>query len=255
MELNPTKFTINQHTFFLSPDQPIYFISIYTGSKSNFFEIPQKHDVTAISLKKIPEGLEAIEIYIGEQKIFEIDNLQPDINLLDNILPLSKSYYMVTKLGFRFNKEYLDNNIKFEWIYETKDVEDISDTEIEIYDGLNYHKGNIVHRKRITTGNKIKHFIKFAIELPDLTIHTVESTKDSKESYVMPIWQKIKVFPNDNKTYLDKCVKNYGLQTINGLSIDEAITKTEPFICKIKNHLRFQEGMAGITHCHGFYNI
>ena len=65
---------------------------------------------------------------------------------------------------------------------------------------------------------------------------------------VIPVWQKKEFFPAIDERYIRKIHEKHELQTLDGRSIEEVISKKEPFLGRYKNFVRFHTGMASLMY-------
>jgi hypothetical protein len=229
--------------------------------------IEPNHDLAELVLHhsstKLPDGLQKICIEIGCQRVIEIE--VADIVIGEDILPcpvlpLSKAQYMITRLAFVFDKEYLRNREGIEWVDEVVEKEELSDNETEIFDGHEYHTGFRVHRKSIpvvrpggpNNNNKVRRIIcDVSIELPEIRVGFVKADDDFdlRPSYV-DVWQKIEVSStSQDAERIRDLVGKHGLRPCDASrTLDDAIRAGLPFWCYVKNCIRFQGGLAGLMY-------
>lgn len=229
----------------------VYFQSIYNGKQDTY--VPENHDVTSISLETIPFGLASVCIEIGCQKVISIDvaEIKPGVNILSDLLPLSKANYMITRIGLCYDQEYLYEHEMFRMIDEEIDEEELSETETEFFDGYDYHFGFRVLRKSVSTGNKIRQVTgAVQVELPEIHIGTIKSSLEVDKPAYYEIWQDIMIVPQTDGGKIRILSKDFKLTTCDGSSIEDATSRGIPFKCKVRNFIRFHERLAGLMYMH-----
>lgn len=238
----------------LSSTKNAHVQTIYDGKAGSRHTVPVNHDVAHISLSAIPHGLEKVCIEIGGQRVIEVGaaDLAPGVSILSAPLPLSHAYFMNTQIRLCFEQEYLREHERrvWEWVDETREQEGLSDTEIEIFDGRGeYHTGFRVVRKRVPTGNRVQKVAGcVAVEIPEIHLGTTESTHERNKPLHVDVWQKTQVFPQRDACMIRKLAQDHELTPCDGSTIEDVIRAGEPAWCKVKNCIRFQDGMAGLVH-------
>lgn len=230
----------------LNSQQSTYTHFLHGGRcPDTYYEVPFGHDITSLSLASITDGLDKVQVHLGGSMVFEykVGDINVNENILEELLPLSKCHYMVSKLIFCFDEKYLKDNESFEWIDEMRWEEEHSETKMEFFDGRDYRDGYIVKRFQVPTGNQQKQITKSVqCLIPVIRIETKMSDQDNNEMFVMPIWQKLWM----HQDKYNKLVKNNKHElTILDRNID---TDTKSLLCRIKNYLRFKEGLIGFDY-------
>lgn len=208
--------------------------------------IPNDHDVVSISLSHVPSGLEAVCIDVGCQARFEVPAgmLQAGSNLLraleiDDVLPLSRSFFMSTKLEFRFGAEYLASHEEASEVEGSHEEVTYSDSETEFYDGLNVVQGRRVHRRVVPTGSTVRVVTRDVdVVIPDVSL-VVRPGADryDRGGAVVPLWEAVSVDADYARTLVEKGreVRFDGdFESVQG-----------SFTVRVKNQVRFREGLAG----------
>lgn len=258
LQMSASTVNIPSHKVGLNSQNAGYELKIIDNKTYDF---PKKHDLLSISLSNIPDTLDRLELHIGGRKIFEfkVADIQANKNILSTYLPLSKASYMVQNLIFYFNNDYLEEHQTFQWVDEFKTEEHYSDTKIQVFDGRDYFTGYEVYTTTVPTGNKIKQISKdVECIIPEIKFEMIENNQDLEslhKTLTIPIWQKIMIFPEyDDQTYIDRLVNKYEMTILDkNHTIKERMLNGEPFLCQIKNSLRFTDGYAAF--CYSFDNI
>lgn len=210
-------------------------------------DIPRKYDIKSLVIVDPHDCLEKIRVLIGKSVIMTFD--REDFSKGQNILPmglyLTKSTCMYSELEFIYNKDYIEEHSEYVWQDEYKEEVITSDTEEEYYDGCDYHYGYRVTRKQVPTGQKIKVVTKGPeVTVPELRFTIQEASFEDYDSVSIPFWETIRVDPSVDTEYIRKLVTRNKFQTLNGMSIDEAIENGKPFNGRVENILRYSGGMA-----------
>ena len=251
-----TKIAIPGTTAYLTSKSAGHDVTLFTGNAdASDTEVPMRHDVVSISFPDgVPDGLEAAEIHIGGTSFHWIDvsGIRPGENILDGqVLPLSKAYYMVAKLVLRYSADFLRARERTKMVEETKHVEELSETDTEIYDGVDYHVGRRVTRTEVPTDRMVSKIVEGVdVAVPGILVETEESAEWSETSpTLIPVWQRIKVFPRKNAGLIRDHVQKQTIRLLDDMTVDKCVDDGEPFWCMYKNTARFERGMAGLMYC------
>lgn len=254
--MNTSNFIIPSHKVSLNSQNVKYELKITDNKTYNF---PRHQDLLSISISNIPDTLQKLEFHLGWNKIFEfkVADIQANKNLLNTYLPLSRAPNMTQYFVFYFYKDYLEQHQSFEWVDEFKTEESYSDKQIKVFDGHDYFIGREVYTREVPTGNKIKKITKdVECIIPEIKFEMVENKQDLESLKIpvtIPFWQKIMITPPyDDQTYINRWVNNNELTILDkNYTIKERMLRGEPFLCKIKNSLRFNDGFAGFVNDFG----
>jgi hypothetical protein len=115
--------------------------------------IPPEYDITGIHID-FPENLKNIQIEMGGccQNIIFYSDMTEYMKTFPFYLTLCK--YIEIYIVFVYDEKFVDSQIKYEMVDEYIEKEKHGE-EVTIYDGYDYHTGNIVTIQKILTGNKV----------------------------------------------------------------------------------------------------
>lgn len=243
--------TINRRMANLNSENTCHQLCLYSGNyDAPYWEIPKDTDIVSMSFPAVPQGLETVELHIGGMTMmkFDVDEIVPGANILDVVLPISKAYFMVTQLVFRFGKQFLVEREKWEMIDEEDEHVQYSDNETEFFDGENILMGRCLHRNRFKTGHKVRNIVEdVEVEIPEIQLRLQSGADVNRETAVnIPVWQNLVLNPENDKHFIEALVARQGVESIDGKPIADLIASGRPFVCKAKNYIRFREGMAGL---------
>lgn len=235
----------------------VYIVNSVENTAFLKLDIPENYDVQSMMFTQDPpEGLKAIHVIIGEQRIARIDkaefgrnNDMLSVDLCACGLKLSKSSYMNTYFKFEFDKEYLQEREESEMVPEMREVVTHSDSEEEIYDGYSYSIGKRVSRHMEPTGNQVIHIIKGVyIECPDILVNMVKPSSEEHET--TPVWQPININGTENHEYIQRLREKFKLKMADDRyeDLDAAIASKQTFTGKLENTIRYSRCMAGLCY-------
>lgn len=210
--------------------------------------IPCDKDIMEFVLEQVPEYLEKIHVYVGNQKMitFDRDDFSNKQNLFPFSFPYSLVYSAYTDIKLEYNAKYVVSNSVVELVDEYTEEIEYSNNEVEIYDGCDYHIGYLVSRKMVPTGRQIGKVIKGAtVTLPQIRFGVSKSDKAKNKMFELPVWETITLNPKYDEAYIQHLLNNRYLQMKDGSSIADAIQTGLPFEAKVQNIIRFTCGIAG----------
>ena len=195
--------------------------------------IPEGYDIqdTCIDL---PSEVDAFRLLFGGQVVatFTRDNIH---DLRNFPIYLSKAKYHVACIQLVYNKNFLmehENYIMVDEMAEEVQYEEY----VEIFDGYDYHFGQVVNRVKVPTGNKIREITKEVdVDLPNITF-VLCTSKDADGSIEVPVRQKVQLYKCDRERFTEK----YNLQVIseNEYHITGYVT----------NYIMYRDNLAGLMY-------
>ena len=162
--------------------------------------VPTEYDTITHIYFEYPEHLASITLELGNQWLsFDKDTIDDLKNLP---LYLTAGKYNNFGLCFIYDKSWVESLEEFVYEDEYKEVEEMGD-EVTIYDGYDYHTGNIVQTRMVATGNQVKKVTKGVdVVIPTLQLHVKQTLIDAPFS--VPVRQKLdlkKVWKNQKFSY------------------------------------------------------
>lgn len=164
--------------------------------------IPDHYDITGIHID-FPHNLKHIVIEIGgiNSIVFDKD-MTEYMKTFPIYLTLCK--YMDVMISFIYDTNWIDSNTEYE-ILDEYTKQDVLGKEVTIWDGYEYHKGEIVlESKNIPTGKHIRKVTKSIEVLTPTIIFDIEEINYNMTSLSQNIIQKIDIsnISNDDKKRL-----------------------------------------------------
>lgn len=154
--------------------------------------IPEGYDISGVNFTNQPAWLVNVNILCMGSIIasFDQNNLP---NLASFPIYVSLSPYAYIDIELEFDKNWLEKQEEYEMVDEIIEEVEHSDTEIEVFDGAEYHIGKVVRRKLVPTGRKVRKVIKgVEITIPSMTFKIKKNNKTSIPRIVeVPVRQKI----------------------------------------------------------------
>lgn len=195
--------------------------------------VPENHDVIGIDLRVL-EHLDTLRIWMGGQLVATFDK-HTFPNLTNFPLYLTKSYYYYTHIEFVFDKKWLLDREEFEMVDEYREVEEYGDME-EVFDGYEYHIGQVVMRRKILTGNTVKRITgKVEVEVPTLQFKLIPAERGGPDTTIVPIRERV-YLPNYDDDTKEVMASKHDLEILDGTT------------GYITNYIRYCKGLAGLQY-------
>lgn len=198
--------------------------------------IPAHHNIRAIRTT-FDENIKSIKIRIGDISIDFVD--AEKLAALPVYLTLCK--YVNVEIIIIYDTDYIAGLMEYEMVDETIEETEYSDDIVTIFDGFDYHTGNIVTTKEVPTGNKIKRATRGAIiTSPELSFDLFDvATPAPTEPYIHKFRQRIKISGGgDDADYIKLLEEKYGL-----IRCDDDLS-----FGYIDNELIYHSGLAGLRY-------
>lgn len=209
--------------------------SFFSDSWIHRVRLPDDVDLTAVSISRVPKGLEKVSFQIGCMDIFsyEGDDIVAEVSLIPDNLPTGLACYHLKHVCFIFGTK------KTEMVEEELVDIEYSDEEVEFFDGEEIRVGRKVKKIPRKTGRIIEKTIGYKIDIPDVRYSFKERTID-KNYRSIPVWKKVELCPDDNTWVPRRKVK-----TLEGEDVTY-ITEKKKYL--LENTLTFGEGFGGLRY-------
>lgn len=223
-----------------------------------FDVIPARHDLHAIVMQSLPEGLEKLSLAIGGQPVLmwhrDID-LEPGRDLLKPmlpsslLLPISKCSYMQIDLMLWYDEQY----VRKQEVWESEDEyeDDVCDECCRFLDDETgeIRWGRRVQYEKVRTGRRVN-VLRCGAQLPvpefalDVAPHVGVDGCGMDE---VPIWQKLRLNKSDTE-YIDKLRNKHGLRdvVVRGDTDASPAADADTTTFEVSNVIQFCNGMAGL---------
>jgi hypothetical protein len=230
---------------------------ICLNSDKYFKEVPQNIDISSIKLLNLENTnyIEEVIISIGGQYIFRysIDEFNDMFlsDLPESGILLSKLKYHTVNIEFKFKSNFMTDNALYgeedEYdeeiiVHDKEPMIEIEDLDGDIYTGYR------IERVKKYIGKKITSYPQF--KLPDIEIEFKPAIESMESIICTPIWQRVLINPNTYKwDTIEHLIKKYELNTYTNKPVLESYEEKKPFYARMKNTIRYMNGLACLTHC------
>lgn len=198
--------------------------------------VPRGYDIASIHMD-FPknEGLMKVQVVIGGDHSV-VATLHPSRPQLATFpVYMSKAKYMYTDLVFVYEREWVKSREQYTMVDEYTEEVTYGDEEVEIYDGYEYHTGQVVRRKAVPTGRKVREVTRGAmVTIPEVRIGIQESTGEDPIEVEMRHEIDLKNVDAERRAWL---TSKYNLEVD-----DDASTGV------VDNRVRYHQGMAGLAY-------
>ena len=221
------------------------------------YVLPKDKDIQSICFTEDPpKYIKAVEIRLGGQRLVYVDQVGIGrgsdmlVDCCGDGLQRSKCIYMRIDMLIEIDKQFLLENEEFKTEPEMKNVEYLSDEEYDFFDGHDYHRGKRVRRTVEPTGEMARVVTRSVlVECPAIQVTLKDpSTLSKNDDHITVVWQNIELNGCEEPLWIEtlRFKRDLKLMDENFPDLDAAIASKQPFKGRVKNFLRFQEGMAGL---------
>jgi hypothetical protein len=196
--------------------------------------IPEGYDIHDTCIE-LPSEVDAFRLLFGGQVVatFTKDNLQ---DLRNFPIYLTKATYHVACIQLVYNKDFLMQHEEYSLVDEMVEEEEYGEY-VEIFDGCEYHEGQVVQRVKVPTGNKVREITqKVEVDLPKITFMVRPSEKTQYHYIEVPVRQKVQIHKGEKQRF----TKEYHLQVVS--ESDHYITGY------VTNYIMYRQNLAGLRY-------
>lgn len=207
-------------------------------------QLLRSDDIISFSVQNPSNFLKSIHFIIGGSRIasFDREDFIDGKNLFPQGLPISKSYFHITKVEFEYNHDYITDNEESIMIDEFILEPELSDEEEMFFDGDGYISGRrVTSYKNVPTGRQVKKILKPAtVEIPEVHIEVGQVGQSN-----IPVWESIHIDQKSiDEDYLNRLIEKSHLHMPSGEDVKTLYSKGNPFTAKLQNNIHFHNGMA-----------
>ena len=195
--------------------------------------IPAHHNIRAIRMT-FDENIKRVKIRIGDIGI----NFHKPEKLAVFPIYLTLCKYVNVFFDIEYDADFIAGLMEYEMVDETIEEEEYSEDVVTVFDGYDYHTGNIVTTKEVPTGNKIKRVTRGAtIISPEIKIDLFQlnAAPASTKPYIHKFRQRIKISGDGADAGAGE---GYGLTRC----------EDDPQFGYVDNELIYHSGLAGLRY-------
>lgn len=208
-------------------------------------EIPNGYDIAGIHIDEFPENLKYIIIEFGGVH----SNIKFDSDMIDYMksfpfyLTLCENFNVNMK--FVYDEKWFESNQEYIMEDEYIDVEELGD-EVTIFDGNEYHTGQIVNNYKKPTGKKVRKVTKGPdVIIPKVTFDIVLSIKDKSIAMEQIVKQKLDLRSLRREIGSEEKLNIF----INDvLKVKHNFKEIDENTCYIDNIVRYFKGFVGLAY-------
>lgn len=214
-------------------------------------------DISSLRIVDPPPYLTGAHIRIGDGSTIPLG--EGDVRAGRNLLPsdadpfpTSRTPLVRVELVLEYDVEHLASNEVKALVDEMEEREELSDEEVEFFDGYEYSRGRRVTRTKVPTGRRVEQVVEYAqVAVPAVELVEVTPTETRGPSTLFPFWEDVRLRLENQgevdhlrRLFATRELRDASGATLSPDSIEKSIVRRETFVGKAKNYIRFCNGLA-----------